>query len=123
MFFILFFLIIFTKSEECCYNSTKLLIEKLKNIEEKINCSCYEDPIWKTLFLESYVLCPLTQVLDTDCECTPLDIYLGDCLCDCVDAVCYGYNSSDDLACSGNGVCIKTDNCLCLPGYSGNQCQ
>lgn len=122
---ILFILLIkeFTKSED--YNSTKLLIPLLR-IEEKINCSCYEEPKWKTLFLESFMVynsCPLTQVLDSECECTPLDLYFGECVCDCVDAICYGYDSSDTSTCSGHGVCIRTNKCLCLPGYSGNKCQ
>eukprot|EP01080_Neovahlkampfia_damariscottae_P008239 gene8239-64_t len=36
---------------------------------------------------------------------------------------CFGFDSTDPSACSGNGNCTATNKCQCKSGYSGNQCQ
>jgi hypothetical protein len=34
-----------------------------------------------------------------------------------------GINSTTSNTCSGNGTCISPDNCSCLTGYYGSQCE
>src|SRR3989338_6532874 len=36
--------------------------------------------------------------------------------------VCYGYASTDKLACSGNGKCVGPNNCQCRPNFIGLAC-
>lgn len=125
--FILLLFKTFSHDEDCCFNKTFTdeIKEGLEEIKEKILCSCYNNPSWEFLFLDSfltYISCPLTKTLENLCSCKPLDLYKGDCSCKCVDAICYEYNSTDSSVCSGHGNCIRTNQCLCLQGYFGNKC-
>mmetsp|Transcript_12297 Transcript_12297/g.18351 ORF Transcript_12297/g.18351 Transcript_12297/m.18351 type:complete len:2918 (+) Transcript_12297:244-8997(+) len=36
---------------------------------------------------------------------------------------CYGISSMSDTVCAGHGRCIGDNQCSCLPGYFGNQCE
>lgn len=40
---------------------------------------------------------------------------------------CYGFVCSPTVitrdCCQGNGLCLSSNNCSCVPGYEGNQCQ
>jgi hypothetical protein len=38
------------------------------------------------------------------------------------NTICYGYNTTDPSVCSGNGICISTDDCQCKEGYKGYTC-
>jgi hypothetical protein len=40
----------------------------------------------------------------------------------CDISSCYGFNSTDDNVCGGNGECIDKDTCICDGGFSGAQC-
>jgi hypothetical protein len=36
---------------------------------------------------------------------------------------CFGKNSSEENVCSGRGICVDQDKCLCDTQYTGNNCQ
>lgn len=36
---------------------------------------------------------------------------------------CFGYDPSDPLVCSGNGVCVGYNNCSCDDNYVGDECE
>jgi hypothetical protein len=40
----------------------------------------------------------------------------------CSVSTCFGKNSLDPTVCSGKGVCLTTDNCVCRANYTGTQC-
>ena len=42
--------------------------------------------------------------------------------CCCDGCACNGIASTDSNVCSGHGVCIGTDNCLCFEGWTGSDC-
>ncbi|EFC37892.1 predicted protein [Naegleria gruberi] len=55
----------------------------------------------------------------------------GSCICNnqtftgpnCSSITCFGKVPSDLMVCSGNGQCVTANNCSCLSGYVGNECQ
>jgi hypothetical protein len=40
----------------------------------------------------------------------------------CSASKCYGKNALDPTVCSGKGVCLTTDNCICRANYTGTEC-
>ncbi|KAG2387189.1 hypothetical protein C9374_001521 [Naegleria lovaniensis] len=62
-----------------------------------------------------------TCVSDNFCECytfnSSLPKFVGD---KCELPVCFGHTGNQ--SCSGNGVCVGPDECLCNIGFSGNVC-
>jgi hypothetical protein len=40
----------------------------------------------------------------------------------CTIPICFGLNASDPVVCSGNGTCISPDNCTCIMGQTGLEC-
>jgi len=67
----------------------------------------------------SKIVYDTTNGTNPSCESS----YLFFCAYHDIGIICDGKNSSDQYVCSGHGICVNDDDCICEPRYWGKYCQ